>query len=294
MFPEADFPDVLRGLSSPDDAAVLKIDDNTALVLTADFFAPIVDDPYEFGAIAATNALSDVYAMGARPVLAINLASFPDTLDPAILSEILRGGAEKVLEAGAIIAGGHTTKDDEPKYGLAVVGMVAIDQLYKNEGAQVGDQLLLTKPLGTGVIATALKRESAEPASIRAAIDSMTRLSAGAVAALKKAGNDAVHAVTDVTGFSLIGHGHEMAELSGVAMKINMDQLPFLPGATALAAQGVSSGGLDRNREYYGQWLQQNETNSGPEETLIFDPQTSGGLLVAVSAAEPKTSMALT
>ena len=292
MFPEADFPDVLRGLSSPDDAAVLKIDDNTALVLTADFFAPIVDDPYEFGAIAATNALSDVYAMGARPVLAINLASFPDTLDPAILSEILRGGAEKVLEAGAIIAGGHTTKDDEPKYGLAVVGMVAIDQLYKNEGAQVGDQLLLTKPLGTGVIATALKRESAEPASIRAAIASMTRLSGGAVAALKKAGNDAVHAVTDVTGFSLIGHGHEMAELSGVAMKINMDQLPFLPGATALAAQGVSSGGLDRNREYYGQWLQQNETNSGPEETLIFDPQTSGGLLVAVSAAELQNVLA--
>jgi selenide,water dikinase len=292
MFPEADFPDVLRGLSSPDDAAVLKIDDNTALVLTADFFAPIVDDPYEFGAIAATNALSDVYAMGARPVLAINLASFPDTLDPAILSEILRGGADKVLEAGAIIAGGHTTKDDEPKYGLAVVGMVAIDQLYKNEGAQVGDQLLLTKPLGTGVIATALKRESAEPASIRAAIDSMTRLSAGAVAALKKAGNDAVHAVTDVTGFSLMGHGHEMAELSGVAMKINIDTLPFLPGAADLAAQGVSSGGLDRNREYYGQWWQQGESNGGPEETLIFDPQTSGGLLVAVSAAELQNVLA--
>ena len=275
---------MLRGLSAPDDAAVLKIDDNNALVLTADFFAPIVDDPYDSGAIAATNALSDIYAMGARPILAINLASFPDNLDPAILSEILRGGADKVLEAGAVVAGGHTTKDDEPKYGLAVVGMVAIDQLYKNEGAQVGDQLILTKPLGTGVVATALKREQAEGASIDAAVASMTRLSGPAVNALKKVDGNPVHAVTDVTGFSLVGHGHEMADLSGVALKFNLDQLPLLPGAAELAAQGVSSGGLDRNREYYGQWLQAGQTNGGPEETLIFDPQTSGGLLVAVAA----------
>ncbi len=284
MFPQADFPDVLRGLSSPDDAAVLKIDDNNALVLTADFFAPIVDDPYDFGAIAATNALSDIYAMGARPILAINLASFPDSLDPSILSEILRGGADKVLEAGAVIAGGHTTSDDEPKYGLAVVGMVAIDQIYKNEGARVGDQLLLTKPLGTGVIATALKRGQADEPSIRAAIDSMTQLSAGAVKVLQSVKGDAVHAVTDVTGFSLVGHGHEMADLSGVALKYHIDRLPFLPGATDLASQGVSSGGLDRNREYYSQWLQQSQSNGGPEETLIFDPQTAGGLLVAISA----------
>ncbi len=284
MFPQADFPDVLRGLSAPDDAAVLKIDDNNALVLTADFFAPIVDDPYEFGAIAAANALSDIYAMGARPILAINLASFPDSLAPSVLSEILRGGADKVLEAGAIVAGGHTTKDDEPKYGLAVVGMVAIDQIYKNEGARVGDQLLLTKPLGTGVIATALKKGQAGDPAVRAAIDSMTRLSAGAVKALQSVDGDGVHAVTDVTGFSLMGHGHEMADLSGVALKYHMDPLPFLTGATDLASQGVSSGGLDRNREYYSQWHQQNQTNGGPEETLIFDPQTSGGLLAAVAA----------
>lgn len=284
MFPQADFPDVLRGLSSPDDAAVIKLDDKQALVLTADFFAPIVDDPAEFGAIAAANALSDIYAMGARPILAINLAGFPKDMDPAILSDILKGGADKVMEAGAVVAGGHTTIDEEPKYGLAVIGLVELDKIYRNEGAKVGDQLLLTKPLGTGVIATALKKDMADDASIRAAIDSMTRLSAGAVGVLKETGGDAVHAVTDVTGFSLAGHAHEMAELSGVAMALNLKDLPVLVGTEDLLGQGIGSGGMDRNRDYYSQWVRTRANEETLRHKLIYDPQTSGGLLVAVAA----------
>jgi selenide,water dikinase len=291
MFPEADFPDVLRGLSAPDDAAVLKLDDTNALVLTADFFAPIVDDPYEFGAIAAANALSDIYAMGARPILAINLVGFPETLDGAILTEIMRGGADKVLEAGAIVAGGHTTKDDEPKYGLAVVGLVAVDDMLANEGAKPGDRLVLTKPLGTGIVATALKRDQAGEAAVRAATESMMRLSAAPVAAIRKVPSGAVHALTDITGFSLAGHGHEMADLSGVALKIDTDALPFLPDAVSLAAQGVSSGGLARNRDYFEQWTQL-AGNGGPEESLLFDPQTSGGLLMSVDPAHLDALMA--
>lgn len=283
MFPQADFPDVLRGLSAPDDAAVLKLDDKQALVLTADFFAPIVDDPFEFGAIAATNALSDIYAMGARPILAINLAAFPKDMDPAILSEILRGGASKVLEAGAVIAGGHTTIDEEPKYGLAVIGLVDLDKIYRNEGAQPGDQLLLTKPLGTGVIATALKRGKASEASVRAAIDSMTRLSGGAGAVLKAAGGNDVHAVTDITGFSLAGHGHEMADLSGVALSIRLADLPVLDGTEELLEQGIGSGGMDRNRDYYSQWVSHTANAETARHRLIYDPQTAGGLLIAVA-----------
>ena len=283
MFPQADFPDVLRGLSAPDDAAVLKLNDKEALVLTADFFAPIVDDPFEFGAIAAANALSDVYAMGARPILAINLAAFPKDMDLGILSDILRGGAEKVLEAGAVVAGGHTTTDDEPKYGLAVVGLVDIDKIYRNEGARAGDQLLLTKPLGTGVIATALKRGQATEPSMRAAIESMSRLSAGSANVLKASGGEDVHAVTDVTGFSLAGHGHEMADLSGVALNIRLANLPVLIGTEELLGQGVRSGGMDRNRDYYSQWVRHTANEQTARHGLIYDPQTSGGLLIAVA-----------
>ncbi len=282
MFPQADFPDVLRGLSAPDDAAVVKLDDKQALVLTADFFAPIVDDPVEFGAIAATNALSDIYAMGARPILAINLAGFPKDMDPQILSDILRGGADKVLEAGAVVAGGHTTIDEEPKYGLAVIGLVDLDKIYRNEGAQAGDQLLLTKPLGTGVIATALKRGKASEPSIRDAIASMTRLSKVAVEVLKEAGGDAVHAVTDITGFSLAGHGHEMAALSGTALNLRLADLPVLEGTEDLLEQGIGSGGMDRNRDYYTQWVSTKANAESPRHRLIYDPQTSGGLLIAV------------
>jgi len=283
MFPQADFPDVLRGLSSLDDAAVIKLDDTHALVLTADFFAPIVDDPATFGAIAAANALSDIYAMGARPILAINLVGFPKDMAPSILSDILRGGADKVLEAGAVVAGGHTTIDEEPKYGLAVIGLVELDDIYRNEGAKPGDQLLLTKSLGTGVIATALKSGLADDISIRAAIDSMTRLSAGAVAVLKESGGDAVHAVTDVTGFSLAGHAHEMAYLSGVAMALRLKDLPVIVGAEDLIGQGIGSGGMDRNRDYYSQWVRTCTNEETLRHKLIYDPQTSGGLLVAVA-----------
>jgi selenide,water dikinase len=291
MFPQADFPDVLRGLSAPDDAAVLKVDDNLALVVTADFFAPIVDDPFDFGAIAAANALSDVYAMGARPVLAINLAGFPKELDTAILSEILRGGAEKVLEAGAVIAGGHTTCDDEPKYGLAVVGMVHPDKIYTNGGAKPGDQLLFTKPIGTGVIATALKRGQAPQDQVDGAVASMTRLSAKPIEILRAHTQNSVHAVSDVTGFSLAGHGHEMADLSGVALKLRLADLPFLPGALEHAAAGVTSGGMDRNRDYYSQWV---KTSANADETrakLIYDPQTSGGLLISIASDALKNTL---
>jgi selenide,water dikinase len=221
--------------------------------------------------------------MGARPILAINLVGFPKDMAPSILSDILRGGADKVLEAGAVVAGGHTTIDEEPKYGLAVIGLVELDDIYRNEGAKPGDQLLLTKSLGTGVIATALKSGLADDISIRAAIDSMTRLSAGAVAVLKESGGDAVHAVTDVTGFSLAGHAHEMAYLSGVAMALRLKDLPVIVGAEDLIGQGIGSGGMDRNRDYYSQWVRTCTNEETLRHKLIYDPQTSGGLLVAVA-----------
>lgn len=274
----------MRGLAAPDDAAVFRLDDNLSLVATADFFAPVVDDAYEFGAIAAANALSDIYAMGGEPKLALNLAAFPKDWDASVNGEILRGGAEKVLEAGAVIAGGHSTYDDEPKYGLAVIGMVPTNSFYTNEGAQTGDILFLTKPLGTGVIATAIKRKKSDDLFIRSAVASMSRLNAGAAKLLRHSDTTAIHAVTDITGFSLAGHGHEMAELSGVTLQFDFDKLPKLDGAEACIDAGLVPGGTNRNKDYYGQWTTTASGLGEKEDALIFDPQTSGGLLISADA----------
>ena len=268
------------GLSEPDDAAVCRIDENRAVISTADFFPPVVDDPYDFGAIAAANALSDVYAMGGRPLMAINLVAWPDDLDKAILAEILRGGAEKVREAGAVIAGGHSISDAEPKYGLSVTGEVNPGKIIHKSGARPGDRLILSKALGTGVITTALKRGIATPEQVDAAVQSMSRLSQEA-ADLAQAHQ--VSAMTDITGFGLIGHGLEMARLSRVDFELEIDRIRFLPGAVDFARQGVFPGGMDRNLEYFSQWM--DETSPLPEYArgLLYDPQTSGGLLMAVA-----------
>ena len=282
-FDPADFPDLLRGLNRPDDAGVMRLTDGLALVMTADFFPPVVDDPYWYGAIAAANALSDVYAMGGRPIMALNLAAFPDDLDPAVISEILRGGAEKVREAGAVVSGGHTTVDPEPKYGLSVSGLVDPDAVFANEGAKPGDVLCLTKPIGTGVATTAQKRDAIESAHLDQAIASMARLNAGAATILREyvAG---VHAVTDVTGFSLAGHAHEMAHLSGVRFRIEWGKVPLLDGVYDYVAAGHVTGGGARNGSFYGQWMTIAESITAADKALLFDPQTSGGLLCALDA----------
>ena len=219
---------MLVGLDGPDDAAVYQLNAEQAIISTIDFFPPVVDDPYTFGAIAAANALSDVYAMGGEVLFALNLAAFPDNLERAILTEILRGGAEKVREAGAIIIGGHTVSDQEPKYGLAVTGMVHPAHILAKGGAQVGDRLVLTKPLGVGLITTALKREQADPAHVEAAVQSMSALNRHAAHLAQRF---EAHACTDVTGFGILGHGLEMASASNVMFRLHFANIPLLPGA---------------------------------------------------------------
>ena len=274
------FPQVLVGLAEPDDAAVYQIDERRAIISTTDFFPPVVDTPYEFGAIAAANALSDVYAMGGNPILAINLVAFPDNLELAILQEILRGGAEKVREAGAVIAGGHSISDPEPKYGLSVTGTVAVDRVIRKSGAQPGDKLILSKPLGTGVITTALKRGVASAEDVDSAVASMSRLNQIAARLAQKYD---VRAMTDITGFGLAGHGHEMARLSKVAFRLDFQAIHWLPGAIKYAKQGIFPGGMERNRECFSTWLQIESSPAGYLESLLYDPQTSGGLLMAVA-----------
>ena len=281
MFAAADYPDLLQGLAEPDDAAVWRLDGNRALVLTSDFFPPIVDDPYSFGAIAASNALSDLYAMGARPLLAINLVGFPNNLDRSILSEILRGGADKILESGAVIAGGHTTADTEPKYGLAVIGMVHPEKVLTKGGARPGDLVYLTKPLGTGVVTTAQMKDAVDEKDLQAAIESMSRLHKGAANLLERL-NGAVHSATDITGFGLCGHAHEVAEQSGLTLRLNWDTLPLLPGAERYAREGFVPGGGRRNREYYGKWMRSTRELEDWQTALLFDPQTAGGLFLSV------------
>ncbi len=250
------------------------------MIFTADFFPPVVDDPYDFGAVAAANAMSDVFAMGGRVLLALNLAAFPSKLDGAILTEILRGGAEKVREAGAVVAGGHTVRDDEPKYGLAVVGMVEPGNIRTKAGARPGDVLILSKALGTGVITTALKQGKADPAHVAAAVASMCRLNQSAAEAAGRAG---ARAVTDITGFSLLGHSQEMARLSGVDLVIDLHRLAWLPGAEHYAASWIFPGGMADNRLYFEQWVTFDDGISEEARGLLFDPETSGGLLISVA-----------
>jgi len=281
IFNAQDFPDLLVGLEISDDAAVYKISDTDAIIQTLDFFTPIVDDPYEYGAIAAVNSMSDVYAMGGEVTLALNICGFPCGLEPGILTEILRGGAEKVQEAGGIIAGGHTIDVKEPLYGLSVLGRVHPDKIFTKAAARSGDALVLTKPLGVGIITTAAKGEAAASAHITGAIASMKKLNRDASRILQKLG---VRACTDITGFALLGHASEMAEKSGVEIHFSLNAIPFLDGAKEYANQGYFPGGADRNRKYYENRVEFASDITDEMRQLLFTPETSGGLLAAVPA----------
>ena len=283
LFNAADYPDLLVGLDSPDDAAVWKIDDVRALVVTTDFFTPVVDDAFDYGAIAATNSLSDIYAMGGLPVLALNIAALPPQLPAELLSEILRGGATKVKEAGAVIAGGHTIQDKEPKYGLVAVGFVDPAHMLTKSGAQPGDVLVLTKPLGMGVTTTALKREMASADDVTEAVSWMKWLNRGGRDLALACG---VRAATDITGFALAGHGLEMADASKVGFQVEFNRLPFLSHARDYARQWTFPGGASDNRLFYGSQVHFEATLDEADEMLLFDPQTSGGLLMAVPASQ--------
>ena len=274
-------PELLVGLHTADDAAVYRINDSQAVISTADFFPPVVDDPYAFGSIAAANALSDVYAMGGQPLMAINLVAWPENLDPGILSEILRGGADTVARAGAVIAGGHTITDKEPKYGLAVTGMVHPDTILTKGGAQPGDILILSKPLGTGLITTAHKRDVVEASDLEAALQSMMQLNSDASRALIRPG---VHAVTDITGFGLLGHAWEMASQSLTSMRFRFDALPLLPHARHYAELGCITGGAHRNETYLTPHVHFHDSVDAFDREIVWDPQTSGGLFAAVDA----------
>lgn len=268
------------GLSAPDDAAVWRLSDEQAIVVTTDFFTPVVDTPYEYGAIAAANSLSDVYAMGGKPFLALNIAALPDDLPPKISAEILRGGAEKAREAGVVIAGGHTVKDKEPKYGLVAIGFVHPQKIISKSGLQAGDLLILTKPLGGGVTTTAIKQGKAEDAHVIEAVEWMSRLNRTASELAVEFG---VRGGTDVTGFGLLGHAQEMADASDVSLYFDFAKLPFLSGARGYAERGIFPGGAFDNKKFFESFVTFTKTMDEPSQMLLFDPQTSGGLLFGLA-----------
>lgn len=273
---------LLVGTETSDDAAVYKINEDLAMIQTVDFFTPVVDDPYLFGQIAAANALSDVYAMGGEPKVALNLAAFPDCLDIEILGEILKGGADKVIEAGAVLAGGHTISDNEPKYGLCVSGFVNPELMWKNYGAEAGDVLILTKPLGTGILSTAIKGELASEDEIEAAVKNMTYLNRYA---RDIAAEFSIHSCTDITGFGIAGHAMEMAKGSGKTLVLYTGSLPVLKGVQSYTEMGLIPAGAYRNREYLEEDVESQIPGTWLED-LVYDPQTSGGLLLAVSGED--------
>jgi selenide, water dikinase len=282
-------PNVLVGFDTSDDAGVYKISDELALVQTIDFFTPIVDDPFLFGQIAAANALSDVYAMGGWPVSALSVVAFPPNGAPELLEQIMRGGLSKMNEAGATVLGGHSIRDDELKFGYAVTGLIDPRKIWRNVGARPGDALILTKPVGTGVISTALKQNKAAEESLRAASDSMSRLNKSAADSLHEfsaanngAGDPALHAVTDVTGFGILGHAREMALGSGVSFRLDHGRVEYLPGAIAASQAGFLSGGLKNNRQFVEGCAVFADNVAEEFRNLFHDPQTSGGLLIAV------------
>jgi selenide,water dikinase len=265
-----------------EDAGVYKLTDELAIVETLDFFTPIVDDPYSFGQVAATNALSDVYAMGGRPLTAMNIVCFPiKTMDTSILNEILRGGLEKVHEAGAIIVGGHTVEDDELKYGLSVTGVIHPAKVVLNTGARAGDRLILTKPLGTGIISTAIKGGVADASAEARIVKSMTTLNRKAAELMQETG---VHAATDVTGFGLLGHASEMIDGSDTGIVIHSAAVPFFPEARKFAEMGMLPGGLHRNRDFRAHMVTVEKSVPDYLADILFDAQTSGGLLISVAS----------
>ena len=267
------------GLDSPDDAAVWQIDDERCLIVTIDFFTPVVDDPYDYGAIAAANSLSDVYAMGGMPFMALNVAALPPDLPEEISREILRGGAEKAFEAGVVVAGGHTIQDKEPKFGLVALGMARSESLMTKAAVRPGDSLVLTKPLGFGVLTTALKQEKASPEEVAEVVSWMSTLNRNASRLAIEIG---IKAATDITGFGLIGHASEMAQASGVKFEIQFDQTPILESAQNHARERVFAGGAFDNQSYFGKDVTFTRQHEQHQQLLLFDPQTSGGLLLAV------------
>ena len=267
------------GVGDPDDAAVWRIDEKRALVVTTDFFTPVVDTAYEYGAIAAANSISDAYAMGARPFLALNVTALPPDLPPEISSEILRGGAEKSREAGVVIAGGHTITDKEPKYGLVVLGFADIKKMMTKGGARVGDALVLSKPLGFGVTTTAIKQQKAAPEEIAEVVGWMSRLNK---TASELATDFGVRGATDITGFSLLGHAFEMADTSGVGLRFNFSQIPFISCARKYAKAWTFPGGSSDNRLFFEKHVTFDESIDEENRMLLFDAQTSGGLLLSV------------
>jgi selenide,water dikinase len=277
------------GLREPDDAAVWRLDEDRALVVTTDFFTPVVDDPYDYGAIAAANSMSDVYAMGGRPFLALNIAALPEDLPYEISSEIIRGGAEKAREAGVVIAGGHTVKDREPKYGLVVIGFADPRRILGKGGLAIGDALILTKPLGFGVTTTALKREQAEEHDVQEVVDWMKRLNKTASHLATEFG---LQGGTDVTGYSLLGHGLEMAAASGVSLTFDLEQIPFIAGARKYAEMGCFAGGAFDNKSFFESSVKFAESIDEENRMLLFDPQTSGGLLLGVSGEKLESFLA--
>jgi selenide,water dikinase len=287
-------PNVLVGFDTNDDAGVYLLSPETALVQTVDFFTPIVDDPHTFGQIAAANALSDVYAMGGKPISALSIVGFPDKGAPEILEQIIRGGLSKMTEAKCSVIGGHSIRNEDIQFGYAVTGIINPQRVWRNVGARAGDTLLLTKAIGTGVLSTALKKDRAAPASLEAAIASMTELNRAASEALQGMQGPAgtaspIHAVTDVTGFGLLGHAREMAlgdserGIEAVSLEIDHSAIPYLPGAVEAAREGFLSGGLKNNRDFIGDCVSFAESVPQEYRDLLFDPQTSGGLLIAIS-----------
>ena len=281
---------MLVGISTGDDAGVFRLSDDLAIVNTVDFFTPVVDDPFTYGQISAANALSDVYAMGGVPRTALNIVCWPQSgLPGEMLAEILRGGAEKAREAGVVIVGGHTVADEEVKFGMAITGVIDSHRIVRNVGAKVGDALVLSKALGTGILMTAFKRDRLADEPYRAAVESMTQLNARAASAMLKYD---VHAATDVTGFGLVGHALKMAEGSGVTIVFEESDLPLLPGALELCRDGMIPGGGTRNREYYAPSVRIADEIADEMAALAFDPQTSGGLLIAVPDDESTALLA--
>jgi selenide,water dikinase len=292
-------PNLIVGFETSDDAAIYRISEDVALVQTVDFFTPIVDDPFLFGQVAAANSLSDVYAMGGRPISALAIVAFPSSSAPEILEQIMRGGLSKMSEANCSVVGGHSIRDDELKFGYAVTGLIHPAKVWRNVGARPGDRLLLTKALGTGVISTAVKRGRADETSAASSTASMTRLNREAALTLHEIeaaanGNveGCVHAVTDVTGFGLLGHAREMAMGSGVSMRIDHTSIAYLPGAVDAARNQFFSGGLTNNREFLEGCVGFDANVPEQMRALLYDPQTSGGLLVAIAPEAAEQTLA--
>jgi selenide,water dikinase len=301
--PKQTDPNVLVGFDTNDDAGIYRIADDMALVQTVDFFTPIVDDPFVFGQIAAANALSDVYAMGGRPISSLSIVGFPEKGDPTILEQIIRGGLSKMNEARCSVIGGHSIRNEDMLFGYAVTGLINPKRVWRNVGAREGDALLFTKPLGTGVITTALKKDRATEASLTAAVLAMTTLNGAASAALqevdeKSVDSPSVHAVTDVTGFSLLGHAREMAlgdpanGIAPVSFEIDHSAFDYFPGAVEAAREGHLSGGLKNNRAFVSDCASFAASVPAEYQDLLFDPQTSGGLLVAVAPQAAEAALA--